>query len=79
MTITALVFGVINDSNFVSSMVISIGETISQKTGSAPTYLTAFTVATNVREGTITSSPFPIPKAHKAKCNAAVQFETAHA
>ena len=50
---------------------------MSQKTGIAPTYSTAFTVATQVNEGKITSSHFLIPAANKARWSAVVQLDTA--
>ena len=52
-------------------------DVISANTGTAPTYKTALTVATNVSAGTSTSSPGPIPKAARQRCNPAVQELTA--
>ena len=46
----------------------------SANTGVAPTYLTAFAVATHVKSGTITSSPGPISSAQSPKCKALVQL-----
>ena len=51
----------------------------SANTGTAPAATTAFTVATNVNAGTITSSPHPTPSAASAHRNAAVPFATATA
>ena len=52
---------------------------MSAKTGVAPTYRTALAVATNVREGTMTSSPGPMSSASSERCKAAVHEETATA
>ena len=43
----------------------------------APQYTAAFAVATNVIDGTITSSPGPTPAARYARCSAAVHDEVA--
>ncbi len=52
---------------------------ISTKTGFAPVDTTALAVATKVKEGTSTSSPFLISKAYNAACSAAVPELTATA
>src|SRR5213593_1576481 len=46
----------------------------SMKTGRAPQYMTAFAVATNVREGTSTSSPGRTFIPTRAVCSATVPF-----
>ena len=48
----------------------------SAKTGVAPAYVTAKTVAIKVLLGTITSSPFPIPNAFNDKYNASNPLPT---
>ena len=40
---------------------------MSTKTGLAPVNATEFAVAANVKEGTITSSPTPIPRLNSAR------------
>ena len=45
-------------------------------TGFAPTYVQTFAVATNVRSGIMTSSPLPMPRAARARCNAVVPLLT---
>jgi hypothetical protein len=57
----------------------SVVPTTSAKTGVAPVYATALTVATKVIEGTTTSSPGPRPAAAQARCSAAVPLVTARA
>ena len=44
----------------------------STKTGTAPTWVMTFAVATNVSGVVITSSPGPTPAAIRARCSAAV-------
>ena len=62
----ALVFEVIAFSISSGNMVHVIGS-ISTITGVAFAYRTAFMVAANVKSGTITSSPGPIPNATSAR------------
>src|SRR5207342_2484102 len=50
---------------------------MSAKTGVAPVYRTAFAVATNVRDGTMASSPGPRPAARQIRWSAAVPLATA--
>ena len=57
----ALVCGVTAASTFVASKV-SVSS-MSQNTGTAPRWITALIVATQVYVGTITSSPGPTPRA----------------
>ena len=52
---------------------------ISANTGTAPAHTTAFTVAMNVKDGTMTSSPQPTPRAARATRSAAVPLEVATA
>ncbi len=52
---------------------------MSAKTGEAPLCAIALTVATNVMDGTITSSPGPSPMARHMSWSAAVPLETATA
>ncbi len=52
---------------------------LSKKTGVAPRYVTALTVAMKVRVGTITSSPGPTPAIRSATWRAAVPFTQATA
>ena len=49
----------------------------SANTGVAPQCQTAFAVAMNDSDGTITSSPGPTPEAYSARCSAVVQFVVA--
>ena len=58
---------------------LKVGKSMSQKTARPPRYSTALAVATQVKAGTITSSPGPTPMIVMATCNAVVQFETATA
>ncbi len=52
---------------------------ISTKTGVAPVSATAFAVAAKVKDGTITSSPAPMPRASSAMCSAEVpEFTATH-
>src|SRR5581483_2055018 len=53
-----------------------VERSMSTNTGFAPTYRTAFAVATYVSDGTMTSSPGPAPSASKARWSAAVPLET---
>src|SRR5690606_10491636 len=73
-TTIALVLTVISVSISRGLMLKSSSEITSQKTGVAPTYLIALTLATKVNDGQITSSPGLIPSTSNARCNAAVQF-----
>src|SRR5215469_11279715 len=50
---------------------------MSAKTGVAPSVQTALAVAMNDSDGTITSSPGPMPSAYNASASAVVQLETA--
>jgi hypothetical protein len=50
---------------------------ISTKTGVAPVNATLFAVAANVNDGTITSSPMPIPRLRRPRCRAEVPELTA--
>src|SRR3954454_17793674 len=52
---------------------------MSAKTGVAPHCQTAFAVAINDNEGTMTSSPGPTPETYSASCRAVVQFVVATA
>ena len=52
---------------------------MSAKTGVAPHCQTAFAVAMNDVEGTITSSPGPTPETYSARCSAVVQLLVATA
>ena len=67
----AFVLGVIAASIFAGS-ILKVSGSISAKTGVAPTIPIASVVATKVNAVVITSSPFPISKALKAKCSASV-------
>ncbi len=58
---------------------LNVPGSTSASTGVAPWYRTAFTVAIYVRQGTITSSPGPIPIALRATSSAAVPVDTATA
>ena len=49
---------------------------MSTNTGVAPVYEIDITVAMNVIDTVITSSPCPIPRASKARCNALVPVFT---
>ena len=73
-TITALVFLVIHFV-IVSALKHKVFGSMSANTGFAPTYKIGEADATQVKSGTITSSPFLISRAIRAKCNAAVQCE----
>ena len=74
----AFVFFVI--SFFIlSTQIHKLSLSISAKTTFAPVYFTALAVATNVKSGTITSSPLEIPNAAKAKCKAVVPFDVVRA
>src|SRR3989344_6280287 len=72
------VFGVIAFNIALGSM-HQVKGSISTRTGMAPVYNTALAVATKVRSGIITSSPFFIPKDANAKCKPVVPLETANA
>src|SRR4030095_2289374 len=50
---------------------------MSTSTGLAPQWITAAAVATNVSDGTSTSSPGPMPSAFSVRNSAAVPLETA--
>ena len=50
---------------------------MSTNTGFAPANATLFAVAAKVKDGTITSSPGPIPRESKARCRAEVPEFTA--
>ncbi len=50
---------------------------LSTKRGVAPVYITAFAVAANVNDDTITSSPGPTPFTSNARCSAAVPLDIA--
>src|SRR3989339_1505040 len=71
----ALVFDVISCSILSGLILIFSKLFISQNTGTAFTYLIAFTVAAKVREGQITSSPSETFNILNAKCSESVQFE----
>ena len=60
-----------------SGSIVKSSFKISTKTGFAPVDAIAFALATNVKDGTITSSPFLISNAYSAACNAAVPEFTA--
>ena len=60
----------------IGSMQKVIGS-ISTNTGVAPVRATEFAVAAKVKEGTITSSPLPIPSESNAICKAEVPELTA--
>ena len=72
----ALVFGVIAKAIRAGSMQYVSGS-MSTKTGFAPTKAMTFAVAANVKDGTITSSPGPIPSEIKHKWSAEVPEFTA--
>ena len=74
----ARVRGVIRDSIWLASIVHVTGST-STKTGVAPVYLIADTVAMKVMETVMTSSPALMPAASKATCRALVPVLTATA
>ncbi len=61
----------------VSGVRFPVSTSTSANTGAAPTYRTAFAVAMNENDGTMTSSPGPIPHATNARCSAVVQELTA--
>src|SRR5664280_1035336 len=63
----------------VAAVMLPVTASTSAKTGSAPTYRTAFVVAMNENDGTTTSSPGPIPATCSARCSAVVQDDTATA
>src|SRR3954468_21622711 len=79
MVMTARVRGVTAASTAAADSHGSVSPATSAKTGVAPVYATALTVATKLSEGTITSSPGPSPAARQIRCNAAVQLVTASA
>ena len=60
----------------VGSMLYVTGS-MSTKTGLAPVRATLFAVAAKVKDGTITSSPGPMPRESNARCNAEVPEFTA--
>ena len=68
---TALVRGVTAPAT-ASGVTFSEVGSESTSTTSPPTYATAFADATYVIEGTMTSSPGPMPSATSARCSAAV-------
>ena len=51
---------------------VKVSGSMSANTGVAPVMATALAVAANVKEGTITSSPGPIPAASSPRCRAEV-------
>ena len=73
---TALVRGVIAASIASGEMQNESGS-MSTKTGVAPARATALAVAAKVKDGTITSSPAPMPSAIRAMCRADVPELTA--
>ena len=56
----------------VSAVILNVFSSISTNTGVAPTYLIASAVAIKVKALVITSSPFVIPSASRARCKASV-------
>ena len=72
-----LVRGVMAASRAAGSM-LSEAST-STMTGVAPVWITASQVATNVKQGRMTSSPGPTPKALRPVSRAAVHEDTAWA
>jgi hypothetical protein len=52
--------------------IVSVRGSTSTKTGRAPAYSIAETVATNVKGTVMTSSPGPTPRASSARCSALV-------
>ena len=68
---SALVRAVIDSSSRAGSM-LKVSSSMSTKTGRAPCISTTFAVATHVKDGTITSSPGPMPSATSARCSAVV-------
>ena len=67
----AFVRGVITDS-IKSGLRLNVVGSISMNTGRAPVNSMLFADAMKVKGEVITSSPFPIPAANRATCNAAV-------
>ena len=57
----------------LSTFILNVSRSMSQKTGFAPTYSTTFALAIKVNDGTITSSPGPISIEARIKCSAEVQ------
>ncbi len=76
-TIT-LVFSV-TASRARSTFMHQVSSSMSTKTGSAPQYLTALAVATQLISGTITSSPGPTPRPRSVRCRAPVQLDVVRA
>src|SRR5262245_38951687 len=73
---TATVRGVTAASTAAGSM-LNVSASMSTKTGSAPTNRTTLAVAANENDGTMTSSPGPMPSAINARCSADVPELTA--
>jgi hypothetical protein len=67
----------VRTASSVSTVTLPVASSTSANTGVAPTYRTAFAVAMNDSEGTITSSPGPTPTASMARCRPVVQELTA--
>src|SRR5919204_1206140 len=76
---TALVRGVRTLATASASSHGSVRLATSAKTGVAPVYAIALTVATKVIDGTTTSSPGPSPAPAQIRCSAAVPFVAASA
>jgi hypothetical protein len=74
--ITALVRDV-RRASIDSAVTFIVTGSTSAGTGTAPAWMTALAVAQNVRAGTITSSPGPMPAASALRCSAAVHELTA--
>ena len=60
----------------VSGVMSSVSSLMSANRGVAPARTTAAAVATNVFDGTTTSSPGPIPSAVRLSCRASVPLAT---
>ena len=75
----ARVRGVVTASTVAGTSHGSVRPWTSAKTGVAPVYAIALTVATKVIDGTTTSSPGPRPAAAQMRCRPAVPLATASA
>jgi hypothetical protein len=62
-------------SAMVSGVTIRVSRSTSAKTGVAPASTIRLTVETHVRDGVMTSSPGPIPRAARVRCMPAVAEE----
>jgi len=75
---TALVRGVSLWATDCGEM-LKVDRSTSAKTGVAPQYMITLAVATQVKDGRITSSPGPMPMAASIRCNPVVQLLVARA